>query len=93
MELNGDESVGKSKTLALKYVVGRSGGKTVRSYKVWKSKEVSNEEAFADNYGEKEMAFIIRIFQQRSRKNKRFSGKSNGFRGSSSKNNIDDQKK
>ncbi|KAI5431255.1 hypothetical protein KIW84_035431 [Lathyrus oleraceus] len=38
------------------------------------------------------MDFIIRRFHQLSRRNKRFSSKSNGFRGSSSKDNIDDQR-
>lgn len=42
MELNRDEPVMKSKTLALKFMARRSGGKTVRSFKVWKSKETSN---------------------------------------------------
>ncbi|XP_050888860.1 uncharacterized protein LOC127094028 [Lathyrus oleraceus] len=39
------------------------------------------------------MDFIIRRFQQLSRKNKLVYSKSNGLRGSSSKDNIDDQKK
>lgn len=91
MEPNGDDPVVKSKTLALKYMDGRSDGKAITSSKVWKSEEISDKEASAGDSDEQEMAFIIRRFQQLSRKNKIFSGKSNGFRGSSSKDNTDDQ--
>ncbi|KAI5412394.1 hypothetical protein KIW84_057168 [Lathyrus oleraceus] len=91
MEPNGDDPVVKSKTLALKYVDGRSDGKVVTSSKVWKSEEVSDEETSAGDSDEYEMAFIIKRFQKLSRKNKIFSGKSNGFKGSSSKDNTDDQ--
>lgn len=38
------------------------------------------------------MAFIIRMFQQLTKRNKRFSGRRSGFRGSSSKDKVDDQK-
>lgn len=83
MELNRDESVIKSKTLALKSVAEKSGGKAVRSSKVWKL-----EEAFDDE----EMTFIINRFKQLIKRNKTFSGKISGFRGSSSKDKAYDQK-
>lgn len=81
MEMNGDESVVKPKTLALKSVAGRFGSKTVKTSKVQKLEEVSDEEASAGDSDEKEIAFIIRRFQKMYRKNKIFSGKRNGFRG------------
>lgn len=40
MELNGDEPVMKSKTLALEFMARISGCKTVRSSNIWKSEEV-----------------------------------------------------
>lgn len=84
MEMNGKEPMIKSKTLALKFVVERSSGKVVRSSNVWKSEEAFEEKVSDGDSDEEEMAFIKR-FQQLTRKNKRFSGKSNGFIGSSSK--------
>ena len=62
MELNGDETDVKSKTLVLKFMAGRSGGKTIRSSNVWKSEEVSEEEASAGDSNEEEIAFMIRRF-------------------------------
>lgn len=91
MELNEDKHVIKSKTLALKSVAERSGGKTVRSSKVWKSEEASNEEVSDGNSDDEEMTFIIRRFQKLTKRSKRFSSRSSGFRGSSSKDKVNDQ--
>lgn len=68
MELNGYELVKKSKSLALKSIVEKCGGKAARSLKVWKSEEASNEEVYDGDSNEKEMAFIINRFQQLEKK-------------------------
>lgn len=62
MELNEDDPMMKFKTLALKLVAKKYGGKAMRSSKVWKSEEASNEEVFDGDYDYEEMAFIIRRF-------------------------------
>lgn len=92
MELNGDEPIMKSKTLSLKSVIEKPGGKAVRPLKVWKSEEASDEEIFYRDYDNEDIALIIMRFQKLTKRNKIFSGKSNGFRGSSSKDKVDDQK-
>ncbi|KAI5412653.1 hypothetical protein KIW84_057339 [Lathyrus oleraceus] len=50
----------KSKTLALKSIVEKFGGKVVRPSKLWKSEEASYEEVCDDDYDNEVMSFIIR---------------------------------
>lgn len=92
MKMNGDEPMIKSKSMALKSVAEKSGGKAVRSLKVWKSEEAYDDEAFEGDYDDKEMYFIFRGFQQLTKRNKIFSSRCSGFRGSSSKDKTDNQK-
>lgn len=92
MEVNGDDHLKKSKSLALKSVVERYGDKAVRSSKVWKSEEPSDDEDSDGDTNDEEITFIIKGFQHLDNKNKRFSGRRYGFIGTSSKVNKVDQK-
>ena len=77
MDLNGDKPAKRLKPLALKFV-----SKTAKAPQVWEYEETSHAEDSKDDTNDEEMAFIIKIFQHLVRKNKRFSGRSSGFRGS-----------
>lgn len=55
--------------------------KRVNTLKVWKFEEPSNED-FDEDSDNEEMTFIIRIFHQLARRNKKFSNKGNTFRSS-----------
>lgn len=87
MKLNRDEPIRKSKPLALKYVA-----KTAKTSQVWESEEVSQVEGSEDVSDDKEMYFIIKRFQYLAKKNKRFSRRSSGFKGYSSREKKDDWK-
>ncbi|XP_050919062.1 uncharacterized protein LOC127136559 [Lathyrus oleraceus] len=85
MELNGDEPVKKSKSLALKYVAQPS-----TSSKIWEFEEAAHAATSEEFIDDEEMAFIIKIFLYMAKKNKIFFGISSGFIGSRSRENKDD---
>lgn len=85
MELNRDEPFRKSKHLALKFV-----SKPAKAPQVRDSEEASHVEGSEDDSDEYEMVLIIKRFHYLAKKNMRFSGRSNGLRGSSSIEKKDD---
>ncbi|KAI5411334.1 hypothetical protein KIW84_056432 [Lathyrus oleraceus] len=87
MKLNGDEPARNSKFIALKSVA-----KFANAPQVWESEEASHVEGSEEDSNDVEMDFIIKRFQYLAKKNKRFFGRSSGFRGSSSREKKDDQK-
>lgn len=91
IELNGDDLVKKPKSLDLKSVDEKYHGKVVRSSKVWKSEETFDGEVCDGDSDDEEMTFIIMRFQQLTKRNKIFSSRSSGFRGSGLKDKVDDQ--
>lgn len=66
--------------------------KTAKAPQVWESEEAFHVEGPEDDSDDEEMSFIIKRFQYLAKKNKRLSGRSSGFRGSSSIENEDGQK-
>lgn len=87
MELNRDESAKKPKSLTLK-----SSAKSAKAHKIWNSEEDSQSKSSKGDLDDEKMTFIIKRFQYLANKNNRFSGRSNDFRGSSSRDEKDDQK-
>lgn len=75
MELNGDEPIKKSKTLALKSVVDKFSDIAVRSSRVIKSEEAFDKEDSDGDTDDEQMSFIIKRFQHLTNKNKRFSNR------------------
>lgn len=78
MEYDGDEPTKKSKSFALKCVT-----KHAKSSKIWDSEDATHVGTSEEDFDDEEMAFIIKRFWYQTERNKRFSGKSSGFRGSS----------
>ncbi|KAI5417687.1 hypothetical protein KIW84_042340 [Lathyrus oleraceus] len=70
----------------------KSISKDAKASHVWESEEASHVEGFEDDLDDKEMTFIIKRFYYLAKKNKRFSGRSSGFRGSSFRENKDGHK-
>lgn len=85
MKLNGDEHVKKSKSLDLKSVIEKSNDKVIGSSKVRKPEEDFVEEDSDGDTDDEEIDFIIKRFQHLVNKNKRFSSRRSGLRGTSSK--------
>ncbi|KAI5415510.1 hypothetical protein KIW84_040799 [Lathyrus oleraceus] len=87
-EINGyEEPIKKSKSMALKSI-----WRSEKSSQTWEQKEATQDESSDEDFDDDKMEFIIKTFQYLSSKNRRFSSKKYGFKGTSSIENKDDQK-
>lgn len=80
MELNIYESAKKPKFISFETFC-----KIYKGPKIWNSEEASQSEGSKEDLDDEEMTFIIKIFQYLAKKNKRLSGRSSDFIGSSSR--------
>lgn len=87
MELNKDKPVKKFKTVSL-----NSFGRFEKSSQTKVHKEATHVEDSNEEYDNYEMDFIIKRLRHLTKKKNKFSGRSGGFKGSSSRSDKDDQK-